>query len=308
MLGFEPPHYDATATLGGTLASGLSGPRRPYAGAARDFVLGTCIVNGKGEILRFGGQVVKNVAGFDVSRFMVGARGALGVILEASLKVLPKPASELTPAFEMDAGSAIARMNAWAGRPLPLSAACHSGETLYIRLSGAGSAVRAAHTKLGGEPVADGERYWLELREHRRLFFAGREPLWRLSVPAAAPMLGLSGKWKLDWGGAQRWLKSGAPAEQIRKAAAAAGGYAMLFRASDADRREAHAPGLPDVCAASLRASRRRESPPCSNEYVPAEPQHKCSSGTGVSSKPRSRRIFATVPFSFWPCCSVHGD
>jgi len=229
MLGFEPPHFGDGATLGGTLACGLSGPRRPYAGSARDFVLGTQIINGRGEILRFGGQVMKNVAGFDVSRLLVGTRGSLGILLEASLKVLPRPARELTLTFEMDAASAIATMNRWAGQPVPLSAAAHTGDTLYIRLSGSESGVRAARHRLGGEAQAEDDPFWLELREHRRGYFQDPRPLWRLSVPPATPPLAIPGKWLLDWGGAQRWLKSDAPGQEIQQAARQAGGSARPF-------------------------------------------------------------------------------
>jgi glycolate oxidase FAD binding subunit len=229
MLGFEPPYFGATATLGGTIACGFSGPRRPYAGSARDFVLGTRIINGQGEILKFGGEVMKNVAGYDVSRLMVGALGTLGVLLEVSLKVLPKPAKEITLSFAMPADKAIATMNAWAGRPLPLSAACHIGDTLYIRLSGTEPGVRAASTKLGGAVVENGDEFWRALREHQHGFFQDTVSLWRLSVPPATPPIKLSGKWIIDWGGAQRWFKSAAGATDIRQQAEQAGGYATLF-------------------------------------------------------------------------------
>lgn len=230
MLGFEPPHFGATATLGGTIACGFSGPRRPYAGSARDFVLGTKIINGRGEILKFGGEVMKNVAGYDVSRVMVGALGTLGVLLEVSLKVLPKPAKEITLSFETPADRAIATMNAWGAEPLPLSAACHIGDTLYIRISGTEPGVRAAQAKLGGKPVDKADEFWLALREHAHGFFQDARPLWRLSVPPATPPISLPGQWIIDWGGAQRWLKSDAPANIIHQHAENAGGYASLFR------------------------------------------------------------------------------
>ncbi len=230
LLGFEPPYFGRAATLGGTIACGFSGPRRPYAGSARDFVLGTKIINGKGEILKFGGEVMKNVAGYDVSRLMVGALGTLGVLLEISLKVLPKPAQEITISFEMPAAKAITTMNSWAGQPLPLSAACHLGDTLYIRLSGTEPGVRAASTKLGGMIVEKGDEFWYQLREHQHSFFKEKAPLWRLSVPPAIPPIDLSGKWLIDWGGAQRWLSSDAPAGEIHRAAETAGGYAAFFR------------------------------------------------------------------------------
>ena len=235
MLAFEPPHFGPQATLGGTIACNLSGPRRPYAGSARDFILGTKIINGKGEILKFGGQVMKNVAGYDVSRLMAGSRGTLGVILEVSLKVLPKPVQEITLTFEMDATAAIAKMNAWAGQPLPLSAAAHAGDTLYIRLSGSEAGVRAARTKLGGEPLAKGVAFWEALREHQRSFFRTETPLWRLSVPPASVPINLPGKWLLDWGGAQRWLLTDTSAENIHRMAESTGGTATLFRTSQAN-------------------------------------------------------------------------
>ncbi len=235
MLGFEPPHFDNAATLGGTLACGLSGPRRPYAGAARDFVLGCKIINGKGELLSFGGQVMKNVAGYDVSRLMIGALGTLGVLLEASLKVLPQPVEELTLAREAQIDEAIRTMNEWAGRALPLSACAYDGLRLYTRLSGATSALRAARIKLGGELIEDGAALWNSVRELRHGFFGSDAPLWRLSLPPAAAPIELPGQWFIDWGGAQRWLRSDAPAERIRAAAARAGGHATVFRGGDRD-------------------------------------------------------------------------
>lgn len=237
MLGFEPPYFSATATLGGTIACNLSGPRRPYAGSARDFVLGMRIINGKGETLSFGGQVMKNVAGYDISRLMTGSLGTLGVILEVSLKVLPQPAKEITLAFEMSAHDAILKMNQWAGKPLPLSAAAYNSETLYIRLSGTVTGVEAAHAKLGGV-IAKNINFWTELREQRLLFFQEETPLWRLSVPAATPPLDISGKSLLDWGGAQRWLKSNESAQEIRSKAQSVGGYAILFRDSRSSTRD----------------------------------------------------------------------
>jgi glycolate oxidase FAD binding subunit len=233
MLPFEPPHFGAAATLGGCVASGLSGPRRPYAGSVRDYVLGITLVNGRGERLRFGGEVMKNVAGYDVSRLMTGALGTLGVLLEVSLKVLPRPEQELTLALEQPAGPAIATMSAWAATPLPLSACCHDGERLVVRLSGAPSAVRAAHGRLGGEVLEDGAAYWHALRDHRRPFFAGDMPLWRLSLPPATLPLDLPGDWLIDWGGAQRWLRSDAPDDAVHRVAAAAGGHAARFRGGD---------------------------------------------------------------------------
>lgn len=233
MLGFEPPHFGEAATLGGTIACGLSGPRRPYAGAARDFVLGVRLLNGKGEILHFGGEVMKNVAGYDLSRLMTGALGLLGVILEVSLKVLPRPAVEMTLVRQCAADEAIEDVNLWASKPYPISAACHDGELLYVRLSGAGNGVRAASRQIGGESLAEDTRFWSALREHTHPFFTDDAPLWRLSVPPATPPLDVPGEWLVDWGGAQRWLRTDAPAERLRQAATAVGGHAALFRGGD---------------------------------------------------------------------------
>ncbi|MEW6133210.1 MAG: glycolate oxidase subunit GlcE [Pseudomonadota bacterium] len=229
MLGFEPPRFSPASTLGGTLACGFSGPRRAYAGSARDFVLGMEILDGNGNHLRFGGQVMKNVAGYDVSRLMVGALGTLGVLLSASLKVLPRPQAELTLQFECGEDEAIRRMNEWAGRPLPLSATAWLSGVLSVRLSGAQSAVAAAHRKLGGETNPRGEEFWAGLRDHGAAFFGDGATLWRLSLPSATPPLGLPGKQLITWGGAERWLKSDAPAAEVRARAAAHGGHATIY-------------------------------------------------------------------------------
>lgn len=228
MLAFEPPRFSERSTLGGAIASGLSGPRRAYAGAARDFVLGCRIINGKGEILRFGGQVMKNVAGYDVSRLMTGAYGTLGVLLEASLKVLPKPAASLTVVREYPIDQALRRMRELAGKPWPVDASCYLGGRLYLRLSGSPEAVETARRRIGGEALAGDDLFWRHLRDWALPFFH-EKPLWRLSVPAAVSMLPLAGEWLIEWGGAQRWLKTEADAEAIRKAAANAGGHATLI-------------------------------------------------------------------------------
>ncbi|AGA90685.1 FAD/FMN-dependent dehydrogenase [Thioflavicoccus mobilis 8321] len=236
MLAFEPPHLGAGATLGGTIACGLSGPARATTGAARDFVLGVRLVNGRGQVLRFGGEVMKNVAGYDVPRLMAGAFGTLGLLLEVSLKVLPLPAATRTLAQECDAAQAIRLMSQWAGRPWPISATCHDGERLFVRLSGADQGVAGAAAHVGGEPLDEStaRAFWAErLREQGHDFFASEVPTWRLSVPPAAPPLALPGKQLIEWGGAQRWLRSPADAETIRAAVAAAGGHATLFRGGD---------------------------------------------------------------------------
>jgi glycolate oxidase FAD binding subunit len=183
MLAFEPPHYGEGSTLGGAVASGLSGPRRPYAGAVRDLVLGVRILDGTGQDLSFGGRVMKNVAGFDVARLMTGALGTLGVITEISLKCLPLPKSESTLAFECSADEAIRMVNQWGTQPLPLSATCFHRGRMRVRLSGAQPAVAAAVAKLSGEKVPDADGYWASLRDHTHPFFAevraAGAPLWR---------------------------------------------------------------------------------------------------------------------------------
>ena len=260
MLPFEPPHFGPDATLGGTIACALSGPRRPYAGAVRDVVLGCRIINGRGEILRFGGEVMKNVAGYDVSRLMAGAFGTLGILLEVSLKVLPKPETELTLVQECDATEAIEKMNRLAGTPVPLSASSHDGIQLHLRLSGTNGAVEGARKRIGGEILADGASYWERLREHRHAFFTGKRPLWRLSVPSTTPFQAdLPGKQLIEWGGAQRWLISEATGETIQRAAAEAGGHATRFR-GEAPEGEAFHP-LPVPLMALHRNLKRAFDP-----------------------------------------------
>ncbi|MBI4989956.1 MAG: glycolate oxidase subunit GlcE [Rhodocyclales bacterium] len=221
------------ATVGGCVAAGLSGPRRATAGAVRDFVLGVKLLDGKGEVLNFGGQVMKNVAGYDVSRLMTGALGTLGLLLEVSLKVLPKPHAEATLLLELPQDKAIEAMNRWGGQPLPLSATCWSDGLLTVRLSGARAAVVAARAKIGGEEVADAEGFWRAVREQQDDFFSGAAALWRLSLPSKTAPLALPGGQRVEWGGALRWLKSDMPAAAVREAAAQAGGHATLFRGGD---------------------------------------------------------------------------
>jgi glycolate oxidase FAD binding subunit len=259
MLAFEPPHFgeipssslsprpsgegnivppewkNRLATLGGCVAAGLSGPRRAYAGAVRDFVLGVRMLDGKGTDLRFGGQVMKNVAGYDVSRFMTGSLGTLGMLLEVSLKVLPVAPAETTLQLKCRQAEAISSMNEWAGKPLPITATVFHDDHLTVRLSGAAIAVEAAAGKLGGSRTdpQSAERLWTAVREHTDPFFAGNEPLWRLSVKSTAAPLDLPGRQLIEWGGALRWLKSDADAALIREAAARAGGHATLFRGGE---------------------------------------------------------------------------
>jgi glycolate oxidase FAD binding subunit len=235
-LPFEPPHFGAGATLGGCVAAGLSGPRRASAGALRDFVLGVKLVDGRGRALGFGGQVMKNVAGYDLARLAAGSLGTLGLIAEASLKVLPLPACELSLELELDEAAALASMNLWAGQPLPVSATAWHRGVLRVRLSGSEPAVRAAAERIGGARLEQ-TQFWREVREHRHAFFSGSGPLWRLALPSVCAPLGLPGDTLIEWGGALRWLSGGDP----RELAARAGGHATLFRSQD-KRQGAFAP------------------------------------------------------------------
>jgi glycolate oxidase FAD binding subunit len=235
MLAFEPPHFGPDATLGGCIAAGLSGPRRASAGSVRDAMLGAKILDGRGQLLAFGGQVMKNVAGYDVSRLLAGSLGTLGLIVEASLKLLPRPADERTRHFELPQAKALESLNRWARLPLPISASAWREGMLSVRLSGAGSAVLAAAEKLGGEgvPAEEAARFWNGLREQTDAFFGGTAPLWRLSLPSTAPVVELAGAQLVEWGGALRWLRGTVEAAEVRAAAARAGGHATLFRAQE---------------------------------------------------------------------------
>ena len=232
MLAFEPPAFGEDATIGGTIACGFSGPRRAAAGSARDFVLGSRIINGKGEQLRFGGEVMKNVAGYDVSRLMVGAMGTLGVLMDISMKTIPLPFEEITLKRECTYQQAIERMNELSGIDLPVSATFFDGLTLYVRLSGATPAVEAGEKRIGGERAGD-NAIWQNIREHQHGFFSQEKALWRLSVPSDASYFELPGKQCIEWGGALRWLVSDASASEVRNAAERAGGSAILFRGGD---------------------------------------------------------------------------
>jgi len=215
-LAFEPPAFDGDPTIGGVIAAGLSGPRRMYVGAARDFVLGVTLLHARGEILRFGGQVMKNVAGFDVSRLLCGSLGILGVITEVSLKVLPQPRAEETLRFEMPAQRAVEEFNRWSGQPLPLSGAAWCNGLAWVRLSGAASAVRAAHERMGGERIGStpATHWWNALRHYAHPIFKNNT-VWRLSVPDTTPPLDLPGDPLIDWGGALRWYAYGGTADAL---------------------------------------------------------------------------------------------
>ena len=247
-LPFEPPRFGPGTTVGGMVAAGLAGPARAAVGGVRDYVLGATLLNGRGEVLSFGGQVMKNVAGYDISRFLAGSLGLLGVILEVSLKVLPRSPATATLRFDLGAERALAQVNAWGSQPLPVNASAWWEGTLVVRLSGAAAAVEAACLALGGERL-DPEQaavFWGGLRDHTDEYFAGAHRalaasgaarggprLWRLSVPSITPVLNLPGEQLVEWGGAQRWICTTAPAHTLREAAHQAGGHAVLFAGED---------------------------------------------------------------------------
>ena len=234
-LPFEPPRFGPGSTLGGAVAAGLSGPRRASGGALRDFMLGVKILDGEARELAFGGQMIKNVAGYDVSRLIAGSLGTQGLILEVSLKVLPQSAAESTLRFGMTQAEALDQLNRWAGQPLPIVASIWLEGVLTLRLAGARAAVGAAEQKLGGEKVgAGGTAFWDDVRDQRAPYFAGDVPLWRLSLPTVTPAIDLPGATLIEWGGALRWLRSEAPVPTIRAAAEKVGGSATAYRCAAA--------------------------------------------------------------------------
>jgi glycolate oxidase FAD binding subunit len=194
-------------------------------------VLGVRMLNGQGEDLRFGGQVMKNVAGYDVSRLMTGAMGTLGLLLEISLKVLPRPREEISLRFEVNASEAIEAMNRWAAQPHPISATCYWNGVLHVRLSGA--AVAHSKEKLGGELVTGADEFWRILKEQELSFFQGEAPLWRFPVKSTAAPLNLPGDQLLEWNGALRWIRGALDPDEARAVAAHNGGHATLFRGGD---------------------------------------------------------------------------
>ena len=241
-LPFEPPRFGTTGTVGGMVAAGLAGPARAAVGGVRDHMLGATMLDGRAEVMSLEDQVTKNVAGYDVSRLLVGSLGVLGVICEVSLKVLPIPPAMATVRFEIGEADAIRQLNAWGGQPLPINASAWWDGMLVVRLAGARAAVQSARERLGGELIeeATAATFWTGLRDQTDEYFVGARKaveggaaLWRLSLPSVAPPLKLAGQQLVEWGGAQRWLCSSQAAGAVRDAAAAAGGHATLFRALD---------------------------------------------------------------------------
>jgi glycolate oxidase FAD binding subunit len=241
-LAFDPPHF-GHATLGGMVAAGLSGPTRAALGSLRDHVLGVRIMDSEGRVLRFGGEVMKNVAGFDISRLMVGALGTLGLILEVSLKVMPMPLTQASLRFEMSKQEALSTMNRWAGQPWPLVASAWENGSMTVQMAGARAAVDMACLELGGDRLAplSAQQFWQGLREQTSAFFADHQPIWRLSLPSIAPASAFTGEILIEWGGSQRWLKTDANPKWIHAVATEYGGHATLFRGS-ATRQDVFTP------------------------------------------------------------------
>ena len=250
-LPFEPPHFGAAATVGGTIACGIAGPARAYAGAVKDYVLGVVLMNAAGQCLRFGGQVMKNVAGYDVARATVGSLGSLGVLLECSLKVLPRAPQTTTRLFELDAGPALQRMNEWARSPSCISATAWVSGRLHVRLSGSEAAIASAAERMGGESQHDDAEFWMSIREHTHGFFRGAEHVLRVAVPALCAPQRLPGECLMEWGGAQRWFVLRGETDALATAAHAAGGFATRFRGG-----ERGGAVFPPVPAAQMRLQR----------------------------------------------------
>ena len=232
MLAFEPPAFNDKTTLGGTIAGNFSGPRRAYTGAARDYVLGTTLFNGKAELLSFGGEVMKNVAGYDVSRLMTGALGTLGVIMEASIKVVPMPETEITLVQSVNITAALAKLHQWSGLPLPISASCFYQDRLYIRLSGIEKALDNAGKLIGSEQLNNAHEFWRTIRNQSHAFFQSKQTLWRLSLASNIPPLALEGESLYEWGGALRWLKSDLSPQKVRSNAHLLNSHATLYRSN----------------------------------------------------------------------------
>lgn len=233
MLAFEPPYFSSHATLGGAIASGLAGPKRPWGGSPRDLVLGCKLLDGQGQTLDFGGEVMKNVAGYDVSRLMAGAHGTLGVLLEVSLKILPKPANDVSLVLTMPRDQAVEKMRELMISTAPLSGLCHLDDQLHIRLSGNSASVKTWQSKIGGEINQETPHFWQQLRDHQLPFFHHQKALWRLSLAPATPRLDCETEVLTDWAGAQRWIYSDSDIDEIREQAAKVGGHATLFRHDD---------------------------------------------------------------------------
>jgi glycolate oxidase FAD binding subunit len=253
-LPFEPPQFAPTATLGGVVAAGLAGPARAWAGAVRDHLLGVRILTGDGRVLRFGGEVIKNVAGYDVARIMAGSLGTLAVLLEVSLRVVPVPMGEMSLSVEAGEEVALRRLTEWSRTPLPLTASCWFDGVLTLRLEGSPAALARMHRQLGGTALGDGAAFWHSLREQTHAFFDSQRPLWRLSLPPGTPALAAPGTMLLEWNGMQRWCLD-EDRDACRRIAGDHGGFATLFRGAhdDAEVFEPLTPALSRLHASLKR-------------------------------------------------------
>ena len=228
-LPFEPPHFGTAATIGGTVACGLAGPARTSAGPVRDYVLGVRMLAGDGRVLRFGGEVMKNVAGYDLARLMAGSLGILGIVLDVSLKVLPQSAGERTLLHEIDEPGALQVLVDLARSGLPMTASAWTDGRLYLRFEGSDATLDSVQRRVGGEPLSDAPDFWRGLREHRHPHFAGEKPLWQCVLPPVAPPLPLGAEPLIEWDGMQRWYHLD-PGIEVFDTLAAAGGHATRFR------------------------------------------------------------------------------
>lgn len=240
-LAFEPPRFGNGSTIGGAVVAGLSGPSRLARGPVKDYLLGCTIIDGKGQLLHFGGVVMKNVAGYDISRVMPGSLGTLGILIDLSIKVMPKAIAEATLQFDFTYNQAIHQINDWMAQPLPINASVYANNTLFVRLRGAKAAIESAKATMQGMEMdaALASKLWDTLRDQTHPFFQGDHDIWRLSVPATVTDLALSGEALVEWGGGLRWLKPGpgVTPEMIRGVANRAGGHATLYRTADESKR-----------------------------------------------------------------------
>jgi glycolate oxidase FAD binding subunit len=246
-------------TVGGLVASGLSGPRRVVAGAVRDHVLGFRAVAGRGVLFVGGGKVVKNVTGYDLPKLLTGSWGRLAALTEITLKVLPAPeVAQVVALSGLDAATAWQCLARVLGSSVGATAAMHFGpgtagaEPLTVlRLEGFAPSVAARLQSL--QDLLGSRHEWRALSEEEMRGLWGSlvsldvlprdRPIWRLSVPARrapallATLAAEDDRWLFDWGGALCWLASDIDPERLRTEVAEAGGHAMLWRAAEPMRR-----------------------------------------------------------------------
>lgn len=263
-LAFEPPRFGKNSTIGGAIVAGLSGPSRLARGPVKDYILGCTLIDGRGQLLHFGGTVMKNVAGYDLSRIIPGSLGTLGVATDFSIKVMPKATAQATLKFEMDVNKAIRQVNQWLSSPIPINASAYMNNTLYIRLRGAKAAVDKAITKLKGEEVTNeiAENLWNQIRDQKHHFFKTEGDLWRLSVPPTTADLAINGESLIEWGGGLRWLKPGEEitTELIRRFTERVGGHATLYKSST--RKKSNVFHTPSYAMLSLQKRLKEQFDP----------------------------------------------